>query len=68
MTFFNSKGVVERLEAALKRAETAHRPQIVLSDAIIKEIATIKAIKDMPGFRAWIEGERFDLSKAKGRK
>lgn len=76
---FQTKGVIERLEAALKKAEEhmdmpgydtgdAERAYVTLADAINAEIATIKAIRDMPAFRAWFAGERFDLSKIRGRK
>ena len=68
---FKTKGIRERFKAVQKKARDCIIPERsveLLMEAIDKEIAMIKAIKDMAGFRAWLDGERFDLSKIRGRK
>jgi hypothetical protein len=64
-------GIVERLTKVLEKSAKMQNkgdewPPIVLllEEAINKEIKIIQAIKDMPAFRSWIEGERIDLAKA----
>lgn len=69
MNVLRTPGVVERLNKAMAKAQKIIDPEQayrVLEDAVIKEVERIEAIKDMPAFRMWIEGERFDLSKVRG--
>ena len=68
---FKTKGLRERLKDAQKKARDCIIPERsveLLMEAIDKEIAMIKAIEDMAGFRVWLDGERFDLSQVRGRK
>jgi hypothetical protein len=67
-----TKGVAERLTAALTKASnpklTTDQAFKILEDACHHEVKVVTAITDMPGFAAWIQGEHFDLAKARGRK
>jgi len=68
---FQTKGVVERLNGACGKAANTkdiNAAYKILEDAIAKEVQIVEAIIDMPGFKAWLEGDRFDLMKVRGRK
>ncbi len=71
MSIFRNKSYEERLTEALEKSAKEHMPDAarkILEAAIIKEIDMVRAIQDMPGFRIWFEGDRFELSNARGRK
>jgi hypothetical protein len=72
MSAFQTKGVIERLQKALDSSQkvmvASSKSQEILIAAINQEIKMLRDIKDTPDFRAWLEGERFDLTKAMGRK
>jgi hypothetical protein len=72
MNIFNTKSYADRLEAAIAKAEKAQTDLEafqILGTAMRAEIALVNKITSMPMFRAWIEGERFDLGgKIKARK
>jgi hypothetical protein len=68
---FASKGFAARLKAAQVKADRAPHATMaidILNKAIDAEIKLVEAITDMPAFRTWIEGERFDLSKVRAAK
>ena len=71
MSILKTKGLVDRLHCAQKKARDCVVPERaleILNEAIDKEVAMVRAIESMAGFRSWLEGERFDLSKIRGRK
>jgi hypothetical protein len=60
----------ERLRAAIAQSDkepNLEKANIILKQAFEKEIAAAKSITDGPGFRDWIDGAQFDLSKARAR-
>jgi hypothetical protein len=61
----------ERLRAAIDKSDKEtdlKKANLILKQAFEQEIQQVKAITDRPGYREWIDGAQFDLSKAKGRK
>lgn len=68
---YTTSGYAKRLRAAMLASDKepdVERAIRILKDAFEREIALTEKITSMPHFRAWFEGERFDLSKIKARK
>ena len=69
---FKTKSYKDRLQSAIDRTDKDGVSDLqafkILYDVIVAEIAMVEKIESMSGFRAWFEGERFDLAAVKGRK
>lgn len=67
---FSTKSYAERLTAAIAASDKQTDPEqavVIMKRALLAEIKTVNAIANMPAFRAWIEGERFDMLSIRAR-
>ena len=68
---WKTKSYAERLTAAIVKSDAEADPEqavYILKCALQKEIDLVKKIESMSGFRAWFEGERFDVQAIRGNK
>lgn len=68
---FSTKTYSQRLKAALVKCDKESDPVWkvkILQDVINSEIKLVEKIENMPGFRAWLDGEHFDISQVRSRK
>ena len=68
---WKTKSYAERLTAAIAKSDAEADPEqavYVMKCALQKEIKLANEIESMASFRAWFEGERFDVQMIRGRK
>lgn len=68
---FNSKSYEQRLRDAIAKSDKepdVERAIFILKQAIENEIKLVNKLENMAGFRAWLQGERFELNTVSARK